>query len=523
MIGKLTFTGAASIAALALTSPALAQASPASGNNCGKLTGMALENGTVTSAALVAPGAFSEPANPFGPPPDYSKLPAFCRVQATLTPTSDSDIKVEIWLPANGWNGKFVGIGNGVWAGKISFSQMGSPLSRGYAVASTDTGHSGNGLTAEWAVGHPEKLIDFGHRAVHLMTATAKQSVRAFYGEAPSLSLWDSCSTGGRQGLMSAHRYPNDYDAISAKAPANPMTDLMTQTMWTGWMTKRTAGASISPTKMGMIHRAAIKQCDAQDGLTDGLISRPGICDFDPGTLICKASDTDSCLTAPQVEAMRDIYGGVQAKDGTRLLPGFPYGSEIQLAVLMMGEEPFPVATDYFRLLTFGGHPGWDWTKMNYRTDMITAREYGGEILNAPYDGLGPFFARGGKLLLSHGWNDGLIPANNTAAYYSDLYRAIPLNHAQNDLRLFMAPGMDHCGGGEGPSSYDTLGTIDAWATTGRAPSRITATRMPSPMPGAPKMPPMSRPLCPYPLVAKYDGTGDTNDAENFDCTAPEN
>jgi len=506
---------------------------PAAAAECEDLVGLALADGRVTSAAIVAPGAFQQPAAPGGPPPGvlnaaYADLPEFCRVQATLTPSSDSDIKVEIWLPTSGWNGKYVGIGNGIWAGQLSYSQLADPLSRGYAVATTDTGHSGNGLTAEFAVGHPEKLVDFGHRAVHEMTVTAKRAITEFYGRGPTLSLWNSCSTGGRQGLMEAFRHPEDYDAISAMAPANPMTDLMVQSMWAGWQPQRQPGAALSMPKLSALHRAAVAACDKDDGVEDGLISRPGQCRFDPAAIQCRAGDAEDCLTQPQVETARAIYAGIpDPRTGELLLPGWPYGAEMQLAALMMGQQPFPVALTYFSMLVFGDQPGWDWRGFDYLRGFYDARDYGAEILNVPPDDLDAFFARGGKLLLSHGWADGLIPAWNSEWFYRRLYHDLPKQQAEEQLRLFMAPGMDHCSGGTGPSQFDTLGVIDEWASTGRAPNRIVAERPATsgaPMPGAPAAPPlapMSRPLCPYPLVAAYAGEGDTAVAENFRCVAP--
>jgi len=506
--------------AVAVSALAFAIASPAAAKECGDLARLSLQNGKVDSAELVTAGSFEAPASPFGPPPGvsaaaYKQLPAFCRVRATLTPTPDSDIKVEVWLPATGWNGKFVGIGNGVWAGQVSYFQMGEPLSRGYAVASTDTGHVGSGLTAEWAVGHPEKLVDFGHRAVHLMTVTAKQAVQDFYGKAASLSLWNSCSTGGRQGLMAAHRYPADYDAISAMAPANPMTDLMVQSMWAGFQPKRTPAAALTPQLLGLVHKAAVAQCDAADGLKDGLIGSPQSCGFKAAALLCKPGQAGDCLNADQATAMQALYDGVRDAGGKQLLPGWPVGSEMQLAVLLMGAEPFPVATDYFRLLVHGDQKGWDWRTMDYAKELAAARSFGAGMLNIPPDGLKAFFARGGKLLLSHGWTDGLIPATNTVAFYGAMQTQAPAGQ----LRLFMAPGMDHCAGGEGPSAFDTLGVIDRWASENVAPERIVATRMPGP-PGAPALPPMSRPLCPFPQVAAYKGSGDANEASSFSCVA---
>lgn len=503
----------------------LAIATPASAKDCSEMAQLALDKGRVTAATLVAPGAFQPPAG-FGPPPGianttYNKLPAFCRVQATLTPTSDSDIKVEVWLPANGWNGKLVGIGNGVWAGSISYSEMAVTLAQGYAVAATDTGHTGTGLTAEWAVGHPEKVVDFGYRAIHLMAVTAKEAIKDFYGRAASYSLWNSCSTGGRQGLMAAARYPEDFDAVSSKAPANPMTDLMTQSMWAGYQAKRTPKAALSPALLGLVHKAVVAKCDALDGLVDGVIGRPQACRFNPATLACKPGQSENCLNADQVGTMKAIYGGVtDPKTGKQILPGWPVGSELQLAMLMSGDEPFPVAMDYFRLLVHGTEPGWNWKTMDYRTEMQAARDYGAGMLNVAPGDLKAFFARGGKLLLSHGWTDGLIPATNTVQFYQQLLATTPKAVADQQLRLFMVPGMDHCGGGAGASNYDTLGTIDAWASGGAAPNRIIATRETAARPGAPALPPLSRPLCPFPQIATYQA-GNKDEASSFVCKPP--
>ncbi|MXO60196.1 tannase/feruloyl esterase family alpha/beta hydrolase [Altererythrobacter salegens] len=511
---------------------AMALAAPAAAADCDDLASLKLTDGKVTSATLVEAGKFSLPQAAGGPAPGvqasgFANLPAFCRVQATMTPTPDSDIKVEVWLPASGWNGKFVTIGNGVWAGSISYFQMGGPLGRGYAVAATDTGHTGSGISADWAVGHPEKLVDFGYRAVHEAVVTGKAAVNALYGSGPKLSYWDSCSTGGRQGLMEAYRFPADFDAISAMAPANPMTELMTQSMWVGYQPNRMPGAKLSPAKLATVHSAVLKQCDKLDGLEDGIISRPTACTFEPATLQCTGADSDSCLTPVQVDTMRAIYDGIRDANGNVVLGGFTYGSEMQLAALTQGPAPFPVALTYYSMLVFGDNKGWDWKTFDYARDRQAGITYGRDILDVPPDGLDAFFARGGKLLLSHGWNDGLIPAKNSLLFYSMLYRNIPLQQAQDQLRYFIVPGMDHCSGGEGASQFDTLGTIDDWATTGAAPNRIEATRptVVAGFPGAPPSPPrdpLSRPLCAYPLYAKYDGEGDTSLASSFTCVAPE-
>jgi hypothetical protein len=502
-------------------------ASPALATDCGQLaTSLSLPDGKVTSAALVPGGAFQPPAAatsaPPGSPLTYSSLPAFCRVQATLTPSPDSDIKVEVWLPAKNWNGKYVGVGNGVWAGQITYSAMADALRRGYAVASTDTGHVGNGLSADFGVGYPDRLVDFGHRAVHEMTVTAKRAIAAFYGKGPRFSLWNSCSTGGRQGLMEAHRYPEDYDAISAMAPANAMTDLMVQSMWAGIQPQRAPGAALSFAKLGLLHSAAVKQCDMLDGLADGLIGRPDACSFDPGVLQCTAGENDTCLTPAQVGTADALYGGVRDRVGSYLLPGWPVGAEMQLAALIMAPEPFPVALTYYKLLVNADQPNWDFRAFDFRVDAVRGKRYGEAMFDVPYTGLAPFFARGGKLLLSHGWSDGLIPAENTLNFYGGLYPTLSDEQQQGQLRLFMVPGMDHCAGGEGTSQFDTLGTIDAWATTGTAPFQLTATRPAGPIfQGGPALPAISRPLCAYPLYARYNGTGSESDAASFTCVAP--
>jgi feruloyl esterase len=510
---KTILAAAGSLAALAVATPAWARA-------CEDMASFRIDGGTVTSAEVVSAGGFTMPAGAAAPPgvaaASFADLPAFCRVRMTLTPSSDSDIKSEVWLPLSGWNGKYAGVGNGIWAGSLSYTEMGRNLSRSYATAATDTGHVGNGLTAEWAIGHPEKLVDFGHRAVHVTTVAAKAVTTHFYGRAPSLSLWNSCSTGGRQGLMAAYRYPEDFDAISAMAPANPMTDLMTQSMWQGWQPQR-FGAQITPQVLGQVHAEVLRQCDATDGLADGLIGNP---------LQCRIDTTRMNLTPEQMQAVGNIYGGVRDNAGNVLLPGWPYGSEMQLALLVMGQEPFPVAMSYFRDLAYAGRADWDWRTTDYAEYTRVGREYGADILNVPQDGLAAFFARGGKLLLSHGWGDGLIPATNTLAFHHGLFNALPAAQRDAQLRLFMAPGMDHCSGGEGPSEFDTLGTIDAWATTGVAPESIVATR-PTQVQGFPGQPPappraaMQRPLCAWPAEAVYKGAGDTAVASSFECRVP--
>lgn len=471
---------------------------------------------TVTLAQSVARGAFKPPGPPgFGMSPGmFAALPAFCRVAGTIKPTPDSDIRFEVWMPAAGWNGKLLAVGNGVWAGAISYFEMVAPLSRGYATAATDDGHQGNALDASFAAGHPQKLIDFGYRAVHEMTEVAKATIAAHYGKPASHSLFASCSTGGRQGLMEAYRYPHDYEAISAMAPANPMVPLMASSLWTGYASLKDRASHLTRAKLALVHKAAIAACDAADGLKDGIISAPQRCHFDPGVLQCKGAARADCLTGPQVEAMRAIYRGPHdPRTGKPIFAGFEPGSEIQLALQTAGPEPFGAALTYLRALVFKD-PHWDFRSFDYGKDFDLALKVGSAALDVPASGLDRFFADGGKLLLSHGWADGLIPPGNTVQLYRTLAGRLGPRKAAQDVRLFMVPGMNHCSGGEGPYVFDVIGAIDRWAETGRAPDRIIASN-------PPRAPVRTRPLCPYPEQAAYSGHGSIDEEQSFRCTRP--
>ena len=490
---------------------------PAAAAPCESLSSLALPDGKITSAVLVGAGAFAPPmgGGPLMGGPGgtavFKNAPAFCRVAATLTPTPDSDIKVEVWMPAENWNGKLVGIGNGVWAGTISYSAMAEPLARGYATVATDTGHVGSGMDAKFAIGHREKLVDFGYRAVHEMTVKAKAVIAAYYGRKARLSLWVSCSTGGRQGLMEAYRYPEDYDGISSMAPANPMVGLMIGSLWTGYAAIKDAAHRLPVAKLKAVHKEFINQCDEKDGLKDGIVGDPEHCNFNPGTIQCKEGDNNDCLTTPQLEALRDIYAGTKnLRTGEKVFDGFEPGSEEQFMALIAGKEPFPVAQSYFRDVVFN-NPQWDYKSYDYDKDLAASYKAGSDILDVPSDGMDKFFKRGGKLLLSHGWSDGLIPASNTVSFYKSMTAKMKPKKATASVRLFMIPDMGHCGGGDAPTVTDMLSVIDQWADNGKAPDRIIASNPPN-------QKQMSRTICPYPLIAKYKGTGSTDDAANFEC-----
>jgi len=480
--------------------------------DCAALSKLTLPHVTITLAEPVAAGALKLAAGGMGPRADYSQLPAFCRVAATARPTADSDIRFEVWLPDD-WNGKYVGGGNGVWAGSIAYGDMTAPLAARYATAASDLGHQGSPMDGNFVVGHPEKLIDFGHRALHETTVAAKAIIQAYYAHATSRSLYVSCSTGGRVGLMESYRYPEDFDGISAMAPANPMTDLMIASIWTGYVAQKDEASRLPQAKLQLVHRAVLAVCDASDGVTDGIVSAPQRCGFDPASLQCKAGDAADCLTAGQVKAMQGVYDGPRnARTGKRIYPGFARGSEGQVGTLTNGNEPFPVATTFMRGLVFE-NPKWDFRSFDYDKDVKRSRDIASDALDVPPKGPKAFLDNGGKLLLSHGWADGLIPAPSTVDFYTRLQKSIG-RKARDNVRLFMIPGMGHCGGGDGPSTVDMLSEIDNWVATGDAPERIIASN-PS------NATPRTRPLCPYPQEAKYIGTGSTDDAANFRCAKP--
>ena len=485
----------------------------AGGASCESLSTLRLQDTTITLAAPVPAGEFAPAAGAATAPVSeaFKNLPAFCRVAATLKPTADSDIKIEVWMPAAGWNGKFQAVGNGGWSGAIVYPMLARALARGYATASTDTGHSGG--SGSFALGHPEKLIDFGYRAVHEMTVDAKAIVAAYYGNGPRLSYWVGCSSGGKQGLKEAQRFPGDYDGIVAGAPANYWTHLMAGTLWAAHATLKDEASHIPPSKYPLINKAVLEACDALDGVADGILENPLRCRFDPKILLCKGEDGPACLTAPQVEAARKIYG--PAKDprtGKEIFPGLAPGSELVWGALAGGPKPFPIPEDHFKYVVFKD-PNWDWRTLNFEKDVALADKLDNGTLNATDPNLKPFVAHGGKLILYHGWNDQLIAPRNSIDYYKSVAAAMGgRSQVDKSIRLFMAPGMGHCAGGPGPNTFDAVSALEQWVEKGIAPDQMVASH------SAGGRVDRTRPLCPYPQVAHYKGTGSADDAANFVC-----
>lgn len=482
---------------------------------CENLTSLKLSNATINSAQTVTAGAFTPPAVPGragrGPAVNpYKDLPSFCRVQATLTPTSDSDIKIEVWLPSSDtWNHKYEAVGNGGWAGVISYSELADALRDGYATSSTDTGHVGGRGT--FALGHPEKLIDFGWRSEHEMTLKSKDLINAFYGSAPRLSYWNGCSTGGRQGLKEAQKFPNDFDGIITGAPANRTA----MALWVANAELKEPGAYIPPAKYPMIHKAVLDQCDALDGLKDGLIQDPTRCHFDPKPIICTGADSNECVTPAQAKTIQKIYTeATNPRTGQRLFPSIVPGSELGWAVLG-GPAPSQIILDQYQFVAFG-NPNWDWKTFDFDKDIARSETPEILVMNATDPNLKQFFAHKGKLLMYHGWSDPNISPLSTIQYYKAVVDTMGGEKKTSDsIRLFMEPGMGHCGGGEGPNKMDLESTLDKWVDKGVAPDQMIASHS-----TAGKVD-RTRPVCPYPQVAKYKGSGSIDDAANFACAKP--
>ena len=504
--------------------------------SCESLATLKLEDTTIAGAALVPPGPLSVNAAPLGPPSGRAPLvlPAFCRVQLVVAPA----IKIELWLPTSGWNGKFEAVGNGGYAGSISYPAMGEALKLGYATASTDTGHEGDARSAAWALHHPELVVDYGYRAVHEMTLKAKRIVEAFYGAAAQISYFNGCSTGGRQGLMEAQRYPDDYTGILAGAPANYFTHLQTgASLWVALATLKDPESYIPPAKLPAINEASVAACDSLDGIKDGLINNPRLCKFDPSTLLCKGEDSATCLTSKQLEALKKIYSGAHDDHGKEVFPGFMPGDEKNWVAFITGPTPYKAAVydlgvDFLKYMVFD-NPNWDFRTWNYEKDTQIPDDKLAATLNATDPNLRAFRSRGGKLILYHGWTDPAIPSMNTVNYYKSVVTTMSavsadaaadetedfihgVTQVEDFARLFMVPGMDHCFGGPGPNTFDAFGALVSWVEHKQAPEKIVASHITG---GTVDR---TRPLCPYPMTAQSIGQGSTDDAANFVCKLPD-
>ena len=497
---------------------------------CAALTGSTVADGSsVTLASAVPAGSLRISDNITVP-----NLPAFCRVQGISRPTADSNIRFEVWLPRPAaWNQKFLSTGEGGFAGQIQYGRSGRDaaldenLRRGYATASTDTGHEAADL--HFAIGHPERGIDYLTRAKHVTTVAAKEIIARYYGRPPVHAYFNSCSNGGREGLIEAQLYPDDFDGLILGAPWNFQSRSTIAHLWMRRLLSE-PGAAIPSEKLPMVHAAVLKACDGADGLADGVINNPASCHFDPKTLECKGDDGPACLTPAQVASLTKIYEGPRdPRDGSSLFPGFSRGAETDTF-----GRPDSVAglPEQFSVNFVYGDPNWDWRTFDLEKDMPAMLE-AGRIGAAGSTDFEAAKRRGVKIIQYHGWNDHGIPPGASVRYYEAVANANGgLAKTQAFYRLFMVPGMGHCFGDVGASNFggvgqqappvrdsahDLMAALEDWVERGIPPGEFIATKYVSPDPAATAVR-FQRRLCMFPAVAKYKGAGDPNDAASFTC-----
>lgn len=481
---------------------------------CADLTGLSMPNVKVTAAQPVAAGQFTPPAPARGggaAARPYAALGAFCRVSLSLTPSADSDIHVEVWLPASGWNGKYQAVGAGGMAGSIPYQLLAPALAAGYAASGTDTGHAGN--NADFMPAHPEKLTDFAHRAIHEMSVAAKRVIDAHYGKAPAFSYYNGCSGGGRAGLASAQRHPDDFDGIIAGAASwNPMR-MDAARVAVNRFVNRAPGTAIPPAKYRIVHEAVMNACDANDGVKDGVLENPTACTFDYASLACTGADAATCLTASQVQSAKALTSSLRHPvSGAILFEGHLWpGTELEWDTLG-GTQPLSNALIRLRNITFQD-PAWDPSRFDPAVDVDLAEQRDAGVLAFNDVNLRPFFASGGKLLMYHGWADPQVTPQNSINYYQGVLKTVG-QPAASAIALFLLPGVSHCDGGNGPDTFDGPAALSQWVERGQKPALIVASRVRDGKVDR------TRPLCAFPQVAKYSGKGDTNDASSFTCVA---
>ena len=483
--------------------PVVVNAKPV--RSCESLASVVLPNTTIESATV-------DSANP-----------ALCRVAAITTHPPAGD-KVRIWIaiPTSNWNGRFLGNGGGGFVGGNQGGvNQGAAL--GFASGATDAGHEGG--SGSFALDPNGRLNwqairDFAHVGIHEMTVTGKALTQAMYGVAPRYSYWNGCSTGGRQGLMEAQRYPEDYNGIAAAAPAINWTKLMMQSIW-GSVLENTAGNPIASCKLAAATTAAIAACDGIDGVKDGVIEDPNRCTYDPKALIGTSAGTCGTFTEADADIIRKLWQGPTRESGTKLWYGQARGADLNAVTSSRGEplkpQPFQFTVDWLRYW-ITQNPQFDWTTMTpaaYEAFFDRSFEQYDLAIGTDNPDLAPFRDRGGKTIIWHGWADQLIPTDGSIDYYKRVQQQMGGAKKTSDFaRFFLAPGVSHCAGGPGPQPSGVLDALLAWVEDGKAPETLTAVRRDQT--GAVTR---SRPLCQYPLVAKYKGTGSTDDAANFVCS----
>ncbi|MGH8780461.1 tannase/feruloyl esterase family alpha/beta hydrolase [Paraburkholderia sp.] len=490
---------------------------------------------TITSATSIAASTTSPwqvPSNLLTPGNLVVTTP-FCRVTGVIKPVSNSNIGFEVWLPLNrdSWNTKFVGGADGGSTGAIEYSSMVDALQRGYAVMGHDNGHTSTTVFEQsWAFDlstdtvKTDQIVDFGYRAEHVVTVVSKELTNAFFGDQPAHSYYVGCSQGGHHGMMEAQRYPTDYDGIVSGSHGGDWLGMMSSEAWAGVsVLKNNRAGGMTTAQLTALNAAVVHSCDAKDGIVDGQIDDPRKCSFDPATLQCGATGADpaTCLSAAQVQSAKDIYAGPKRTDtGASVSPGYALGSEGNWSTTWNATTQLQSGSyyDFFRLI-LKNDPNFDILTLDWNTDIDSGRANYGDIYDAVDPDLSQFKANNGKLIMYHGWADPLISPYLSVAAWGRMQDEMGQSQVAQFARLFMVPDMAHCGGGP-IGTADWLTAIDNWAGKGIAPD---ATGSASTIVGTGTLNgvPRSRPLCPYPMVEKYKGSGDINQAANFTCGAP--
>jgi len=493
------------------------------------------EGTAIREAAVVPPGGAVQP----GRPTALTSGPAFCRVRGSVSPEKNSLINFEVWVPG-AWNGKIVVTGNGGYGNALSTRDMAYALSQGYAAAGGDTGHqTPTPDDLMWGVGHPERILDWGTRSIHAITGPARRVAEAVAGKPVQRAYYYGCSTGGHQGYAEIQRYPQDFDGVIAGAPGNNRVRLNAGFLWQHLANHRKGDASqpiIPPAKLPLITNAVVAACDANDGVTDGVVDDPRLCRFDPAGLLCTADDRPDCLTRDQLDALNRIYAGARnPRTGEQVYPGWPKSSEA-LTVTPDGRPGSgwhqywgtsePARANFWRHWVFED-PAWDWWSFDFDRHLELADRKVGRLIDQVDADIRAFRARGGKAIVYQGWQDPVVNALDTIAYVERV-RELAGSQQETDrfFRLFLVGGMGHCGGGTGATNFgnqgapspvvdadhDLLMALDRWVEQGVPPARIVASRVVS------GMSVRTRPLCPYPQKATYTGRGSPDDAANFVC-----
>jgi hypothetical protein len=530
-------------ACLSCATLACTQHSAKGESECLRLQSLRLTNARVVSAVYTAAGHdISPPTILLGIP--WFKVPAACRVRLRIAPSVDSDIESEVWMPATEWNGRLWSSGNGGLAGSIDALSMRLGLMRGYATSATDAGHRAKDDDGRWALGHPERVADYGYRAIHETAVQAKALIISFYGRGPEFSYFASGSNGGREALLEAQRYPDDYDGIESDAPALDGTNNIVVGSWLAQQLTKTGGSWFPAAKLPAIAAASLAACDAVDGLKDGLIDDPRRCQPRPDALVCKAAETDSCLTQQQIRSLKAIYEGPGGIDAAGYgYYGYEPGSELNWGDWILGPRPgkslLAMLSEQFHRYLIYGDPNWTLARFDIAADGPQADRLLGPVYDARDPDLSRFAERGGKLILMHGWGDMALPPRLTLEYYRRVQARMGAETAANFVALYMVPGMAHGFGGNGPNAFGQMiappaaaspetnigKALEAWVEKARPPGAVIAGKYDNDLKALFVADSMvasrTRPLCPFPLVARWRGTGSIDDARNFDCVAP--